>query len=407
VSGGGASRPAPAFPLAPGFRSGAAACGLKVSGAPDVALVVSDGPASAAGVFTTNRVPAAPVLVDRERLAAGAARIRAVVANAGCANACTGEQGMEDAQTMARLAAEAVGCAPEQLLVLSTGVIGVPLDMAKLARGIAAAAAKLSDDASAASSAILTTDTVPKRATATADLAKGRVTVSGFAKGSGMIHPNMATMLAVLTTDAAIEPARLNALLHAAVDASFNRISVDGDQSTNDTVLALASGVSRARVGAADEPALLAALTAVCVALAQQIARDGEGASRLVEVTVTGAPDGAAAHRVADAIARSSLVKTAIHGGDPNWGRVFAAAGSCGVPLAPERLALAFGPPGDAIVVARDGCRTAHDAADASARLRRDVVHLALDLGDGDARCTVWTCDLSAEYVAINAHYTT
>ncbi len=395
------------FALAPGFRAGAAACGLKASGAADVALIVCDRPASAAGVFTTNRVPAAPVLLDRERLAADAARIRAVVANAGCANACTGEAGMEDARAMARLAAGAAGCAPEQVLVLSTGVIGVPLDLARLALGIADAGARLSADAVPASCAILTTDTRPKRATAAADLAGGRVVVSGFAKGSGMIHPDMATMLAIVTTDAAVAPARLDGLLRAAVDASFNRLSVDGDQSTNDTVLALASGASGIAVSEAEEPALAAALTAVCVALARQIARDGEGATRLVEIAVTGAPDDGAAHRVADAVARSSLVKTAIHGGDPNWGRVLAAAGSCGVPLAPERLALAFGPPGDEVRVVEGGRRAPHDEGEASERLRREVVQVALDLGGGPARCTVWTCDLSAEYVAINAHYTT
>lgn len=396
-----------AFRLAPGFRAGAAACGLKASGALDLALVVADGPARAAGVFTTNRVQAAPVLHDRRVLARPDAVFRAVVANSGCANACTGERGVTDTLAMAAQTAAAVGCAPGEVLVLSTGVIGVPLDLAKVERGIRDAAARLGHDASDAAAAVMTTDTRPKTAQAVMLLAGGTVTLSGFAKGSGMIHPGMATMLAVLTTDAMVAPARLHRALRAAVKRSFNRISVDGDRSTNDTVLLLASGASGIEVESADEAGFTAALTAACAALARQIARDGEGATRLVEIAVTGAADEAQAHVVADAIARSSLVRTAVHGGDPNWGRVLAAAGASGAAIEPDRLALRFGPPGAEVRVVEGGVRAPCDERAAAAQLRLDPVHIGLDLGLGTAGAVVWTCDLSAEYVAINAHYTT
>jgi glutamate N-acetyltransferase/amino-acid N-acetyltransferase len=396
------------FRLAPGFRARGAACGLKASGRPDLALVWSDRACAAAGVFTTNRVPAAPVLLDRERLAANPGAVRALIANSGCANACTGERGLADAREMAALAAGALGVPEDAVLVLSTGVIGVPLDLDKLRSGVRALCAPgAADSAAEAVRAILTTDTRPKVAGADAGLPGGAVAVRGFAKGAGMIHPGLATMLAVLTTDAAIEPARLQALLGAAVARSFNHVSVDGDMSTNDTVLLLASGASGTRLDAAGEPAFAAALEAVCVSLARQIARDGEGATRLVEITVTGARDEAEAYRVADSIARSPLVKTAVHGGDPNWGRILAAAGASGADLDPARLALAFGAPGREVRVVGSGVRAAHEAREAAARLREETVHVTLDLGLGRDAATVWTCDLSAEYVSINAEYTT
>ena len=399
---------APPFELAPGFRAAAVACGLKESGALDLALIAADRPCAAAGVFTTNRVQAAPVLYDRAVLARNPAAIRAVIANAGCANACTGERGMADAARSAELAARAIGCEADQVLVLSTGVIGRHLDMEKLARGIAAVATPAAErGAAAAARAILTTDTRSK--TAGADLARGGQTIAirGFAKGAGMIHPGLATMLAVITTDAPFPPQALHRALVSAAQRSFNRVSVDGDMSTNDTVLLLAS---RARNLTLDEPGMRAftdRLTEVCVSLARQIARDGEGATRLVEITVTGARDEAEAHTVADSIARSPLVKTAIHGGDPNWGRVLAAAGYSGAEIDPERLALAFGAGDEAITVVRGGLAAPFDPAAASALLRGDPVILRLDLGRGDTEATVWTCDFSAEYVAINAHYTT
>jgi len=399
---------AASFDLAPGFRAAAVACGLKAGGALDLALISADRPCAAAGVFTANRVKAAPVLYDQEVLASNAPAIRAVIANSGCANACTGPGGMADTRRMAALTAESLGCGAEQVLVLSTGVIGRRLDMTKVAAGIAAVTSTGAQmGAPAAARAILTTDTRPK--TAGADLTMGgrRVAIRGFAKGAGMIHPNMATMLSVVTTDAALPPAALRAALRAAVARSFNRVSVDGDMSTNDTVLLLASGAPAGAVAESDLAAFTAALTEACTSLARQIARDGEGATRLVEIAVTGARDEAEAHRVADGIARSSLVKTAIHGGDPNWGRVLAAAGCSGAAIDPDRLTLALGDAGNALTIVRNGLPAAFDEREASSRLRDDPVYLHLDLGLGDGAATAWTCDFSAEYVTINAHYTT
>lgn len=395
-----------AFALAPGFRTAAGACGLKKSGALDLALVWSDQPCSAAGLFTTNRVVAAPVLHDQATLLATGGRVRGVIANAGCANACTGEQGRADAMRMAQLAAHAIGAAAPNVLVLSTGVIGVALDMEKIERGIAlldlaAATAAASDVARA----ITTTDTRPKVASADLSIGGRTVQVRGFAKGAGMIHPNMATMLAVITTDADASPERLDDSLRAAVAKSFNRISVDGDMSTNDTVLVLASGASGLDLNERGAGTFDAALAEVCVSLAKQIARDGEGATRLVEIVVRGAASEAQAHHVADAISRSPLVKTAIHGGDPNWGRIVAAAGACGEEVLPERMQVWFGEADEVRLF--HGGPLPFDRQLASALLRRDPAHLTLDLGLGAASATVWTCDLSAEYVSINADYTT
>lgn len=408
------------FTLAQGFRAAATACGLKTSsvmGASslDLALVVAEGPCAAAGVFTTNRVKAAPVLYDQETLARNAGGIRAIIANAGNANACTGPRGMEDARQMAALTAQALGCRPNEVLVLSTGVIGRHLNMQKLEQGIADLASPAAQHgAPFAARAIMTTDTRPKVSMRQLEIGGQPVTISGFCKGSGMIHPNMATMLAIITTDATAAPELLQAALRSAIDRSINRVSVDGDMSTNDTALLLASGASGVMLGAGELPAFTAALTEVCVELAKQIARDGEGATRLVEITVTGAPDEGQAHAVADSIARSPLVKTAVHGGDPNWGRVLCAAGYSGAAIDPDKLSLTFGPadrPGandsPAVQVVANGLPTSYDERAAAATLRSDPVLIALDLGLGDASATVWTCDFSAEYVEINAHYTT
>ena len=396
------------FTLAAGFRAAGAACGLKSGGALDLALVVADAPCAAAGVFTTNRVQAAPVLLDRAALARGPGAIRAVIANSGCANACTGEGGLEDARAMAALTARGLGCEPDQVLVLSTGVIGRRLDMERVERGIALLTSGRGETgAAAAARAILTTDTHAKVAAEDVAIGGRAVAIRGVAKGAGMIHPGLATMLAVITTDAGIAPEPLEAALGAAARRSFNRVSVDGDMSTNDTVLLLASAAAGPVADHAGLAAFTAALTRCCVSLARQIARDGEGATRLVEVVVSGAADEDEAHRVADAIARSPLVRTAIHGGDPNWGRVLAAAGASGAELDPARLRLALGPPGEAVEIVDRGLPLVYDERRAAATLRGDPVQLALDLGRGGATATVWTCDLSAEYVAINAHYTT
>jgi len=395
------------FALAPGFSCAATACGLKKNGALDLALVWSEASCAAAGVFTTNRVQAAPVRLDRETLVAAAGRVRGVIANAGCANAVTGERGDEDARHMQATAAAAIGARPGEMLVLSTGVIGVFLDRARLDPGIAAlrspAASRAPGDAARA---ITTTDTRPKIASARARLPGGTALVAGFAKGAGMIHPGMATMLAVVTTDARAEPATLDRALRLAVERSFNRISVDGDMSTNDTVLVLASGASGAVVDGAGEADFVAALAEVCASLAKQIARDGEGATRLVELRVTGAASERQAHRVGDAIACSPLVKTAIHGNDPNWGRILAAAGYSGEAVEPGRVRLWFGE-GDALQLLERGLPAPFDKARASDLLREDPTILRLDLGLGDASAVLWTCDFSADYVRINADYTT
>lgn len=392
------------FALAAGFHSSATACGLKKHGALDLAMVWSDTLVSAAGMFTTNRVQAAPVLLDRESLAGSKGRVRGVLANAGCANAVTGQRGMTDARRMQAIGAEAIGAKPEELLVLSTGAIGVFLDIDKVTSGVRALGAQGAQRrAQAAARAILTTDTREK--VATADISGG-ARVAGFAKGAGMIHPNMATMLSVITTDAAVDPARLERALRASVAHSFNRISVDGDMSTNDTVLVLASGATGLIVDDANEPAFTAALTQVCTSLARQIARDGEGATRLVELRITGGETETQAHRVGDSIACSPLVKTAIHGNDPNWGRVLAAAGYSGEAIDPEGVRLWFGEE-DALQLLERGLPLPFDKPSASELLKRDPAIIHLDLGLGTARATVWTCDFSAEYVRINADYTT
>ena len=408
------------FTLAQGFRAAATACGLKTSsvmGASslDLAVVVSEGPCAAAGVFTTNRVKAAPVLYDQETLARNAGGIRAIIANAGNANACTGPRGVDDARQMAALTAQALGCRPAEVLVLSTGVIGRHLNMQKLTQGIADLVSPVAQHgAPFAARAIMTTDTRPKVSRRQLAIGGQLVTISGFCKGSGMIHPNMATMLAIITTDVIAVPELLQAALRSAIDRSINRVSVDGDMSTNDTALLLASGAAGVTLSAGELPTFTAALTEMCIELAKQIARDGEGATRLVEITVTGATDEGQAHVVADSIARSPLVKTAVHGGDPNWGRVLCAAGYSGAVIDPDKLSLTFGPadrPGDndslAVQVVAHGLATIYDERAAAATLRSDPVLITLDLGLGEAQATVWTCDFSAEYVEINAHYTT
>jgi len=397
----------PNFALASGFQSAATACGLKPSGKLDLGLVWSDAPCSAAGVFTTNRVQAAPVHVCRETLAAAATHVRGVLYNSGCANAVTGERGLADARRMRELGAAAIGARPDELFVMSTGVIGKFLDMDRIARGVEALGADSAlRSAGDAARAIMTTDTRAKLASTSFPLGGGNVRVAGFAKGAGMIHPNMATMLSVITTDAQVDAPRLDRCLRSAVERSFNRISVDGDMSTNDTVLLLASGASGVVVDDATEPAFTAVLEGTCVMLAQQIARDGEGATRLVELRITGGASEAQAHRVGDAIACSPLVKTAIHGNDPNWGRILAAAGYSGEAIEPERVRLWFGER-DPVQLLDHGLPVAFDAKRASALLKEDPAIIHLDLGLGTAHSIVWTCDFSAEYVRINADYTT
>jgi glutamate N-acetyltransferase/amino-acid N-acetyltransferase len=396
------------FTLAPGFRTAATACGLKKDGALDLTLIVADAPCSAAGVFTTNRVKAAPVLYDREVLSQSADQMRAIIANAGCANACTGDEGKVNTRQMAALAADVVGARADQVLVLSTGVIGRQLDMTKVASGIAQLApATWTREANLASRAIMTTDTKPKTSSATGVIAGRSVTVAGMAKGAGMIHPGMATMLSIITTDAQVAPELLHTALKSVADMSFNRISVDGDMSTNDTVLLLASGVAGVTITDSELADFVALLQVVCIDLAKKIARDGEGATKLVEIRVTGAAHAQMAHRVADSIACSPLVKTAIHGNDPNWGRVVCAAGYSGAEIDPDTLTLDFGLGDEQIRLVAAGMPLVADLDAASNLLKREDVFITLDLGLGDAATTVWTCDFSKEYVEVNAHYTT
>ncbi len=395
-----------------GFVAGAAICGLKESGNLDLAIVASDRDCTAAGVFTRNQVVAAPVVLGRETLAANNGSIRGVVANSGNANACTGQPGVMAAREMQRSAADALCCVPAQVLVLSTGVIGKQLDVEKVRRGIVTASADASARGGAAAArAIMTTDTRPKTLAVQVELPGGTVTLGGMAKGAGMIHPNMATLLGVLTTDAAVQASELEALFAMAVDSSFNLISVDGDTSTNDTVLLLANGASGVVVAEPDAVAVFSrALIAVCVKLAQMIVRDGEGASKFVELVVTGGRVEAEARAIARTIASSPLVKTAFAGSDPNWGRILAAAGRAGVLLDQSRLALwvstgtADGP--HMQLVARG--KSLEYLESAAARVfSQPEFRVHLDLGLGDGKATAWTCDLTHEYVSINADYRT
>ncbi len=396
-----------------GFRFAGVSCGLKPPTAAyggralDLALVVSEAPCAAAGVFTQNRFPAAPVLYDRQALQVNPAAMRAVVINAGNANACTGQQGLASTAAMAAAVEAALDLPAGSALVMSTGVIGLPLPMDKVMTGIRAAAALARSDGGQSSEAkmlaaqaIMTTDTKPKLAARQV----GGARLLGMAKGAAMIHPNMATMLAVVVSDAAVEPAALHAMLRRAVHHSFNAISVDGDTSTNDTVLVLANGLA----GPVNLAAFEAALTAVCTDLAQQIVRDAEGASKFVAVRVTGAASEADARQVAQTIATSLLVKTAVYGGDPNWGRVLAAAGRSGIELEPARAALWFAGDGGAeYQVVSAGAPLAYDETEAARIFSCRDLLIHLDLGAGAAEATVWTSDLTHDYVSLNAHYRT
>lgn len=401
-----------------GFQATGVHCGLKPGDALDLALIVSRQPCTAAAVFTTNRVKAAPVLYDQALLARNATAIRAVVVNSGNANAVTGDQGLTDAWRMAELVAQAVGCEPDQVWVMSTGVIGQSLDMAKVAAGIPHAAGSLAPDGwDDAARAIMTTDTVPKQAVLCVQLSAGDVTVAGIAKGAGMIHPNMATMLSVIVTDAAVPPDLLDRALRHAVGCSFNCITVDGDTSTNDTVLLLANSVSGISIDdpeSEDFSVFRDAVTDVATTLAQKIVRDGEGATKFVTIHVRGAPSAGEAKQVAMAVARSPLVKTALHGEDANWGRVLAAVGYSGVEVDPGRIGLWFATggyaeqaSGQALQLVKDGRPHQVDEAVAAQILAGQDIDILIDLGLGDGEATVWTCDLSVEYVRINAHYRT
>ena len=385
-----------------GFRAAATAAGIKDEGL-DLALLVADWGCSAAAVFTTNRAQAAPVIVSREHLAAGQAR--AVVVNAGCANAGTGEQGLADAREMAALVAREIGCRPGEVVVASTGVIGVGLPMEKVRSGIAHVVPSLSRDGGAAAArAILTTDTRPKEVVVEFPLDGHRATLGAMAKGSGMIAPNMATLLAFFTTDAALDPRLLHRALREAVGVSLNRITVDGDTSTNDIAVVLASGavpVKAIMEEGRDYDAFRSALTQVARKIAGMIVRDGEGATRVAEVRVEGARVESEADRIARTVAESPLVKTALNGGDPNWGRVLAAVGRAGVDLDMGQVDLFLGD----VWVAEGGRARDYDEARARQALAEDPIRIRVRLKAGRASGWMWTCDLSHGYVDINANY--
>lgn len=389
-----------------GFRMAGVGCGIKQDASPDLTLIVSDAPAVAAGVYTQNAVFAAPVAVDRQRTPSS--NIRLVVANSGNANACTGERGTRDALEMARLAATACGARPEQALVLSTGIIGRFLPMERIADGIGAASACLGNDRRAflaAARGILTTDKGPKTAARSLELDGQTVHLAGMAKGAGMIGPRMATMLCVVLTDAALTADDAQACLAAAVEDSFNCISVEGHMSTNDTVFLLASGAAGGPpLDGPERAAFQDALLELCTELARQIPDDGEGATHLITIGVQGAVSRGDALRLAKTVADSALVKTAIAGGDPNWGRIVSAAGYSGASFDPRQLRLMI----NGTCLYQSGGPVPFDESAVSRSIRENrETHIRLDLGAGDAKIRFWTSDLTVDYVRFNSDYHT
>ena len=393
---------------AKGFRAAGVAAEIKYKGRNDVALIVADAPCAVAAMFTTNKVAAAPVVYDREVVRGG--RAQAILANSGCANACTGEQGMKDARLSALVTAGELGIDPKLVLVASTGVIGRPLPMDRLLAGMRLAKAALGRTAAhglAAEKAVMTTDTKPKQACATVKVGGRKVTVGGMVKGSGMIEPNMATMLGFITTDADISTSMLRRALFRAVSRSFNRLVVDGDESTNDSVFVMASGqAGNARIvrQGQDFDAFCSALEAVCVSLARQMAADGEGATKFVTVTVKGAKSPRDAERAARAVAKSPLAKTSWFGRDPNWGRVLAAVGYSGAEVVAEKAEVFYG---------REWAFRRGRVADAAQLvklakvMKKPEFEVVVDLHLGKSESTIYTCDFSLDYVHINADYTT
>lgn len=404
--------------IVPGFDAAGIAAHIKKSGDPDLALIASRVPCRAAAVFTRNAFPAAPVLYDRRLLAFNPESVHGVIINSGCANACTGVQGDANARATAEAVELAIGASDHSVFVMSTGVIGVQLPMDKLLAAIPAVTAALCPDGWAdAARAIMTTDTRPKLFTHIASVAGQEVRFTGIAKGSGMIHPDMATLLSVLVTDAAVSQPLLQAALTQAVNRSFNRISIDGDTSTNDTVLLLANGLAgNAEIpdeAGEDYAEFVAALSAICTDLAQAIVRDGEGATKFVTIHVNGAANDEQAHRAANTVATSPLVKTAFYGGDANWGRLLMAVGRAGIQVDPERCSLfvAGGPAGSEhlpeLQLVDAGQPLAYAEADAAERFAQVEIDVRIELDLGPGSATVWTSDLSHDYVTINGAYRT
>jgi glutamate N-acetyltransferase/amino-acid N-acetyltransferase len=387
-----------------GFVAGGVVCGVRNSGRRDLGLLFSDRGCTSAAVFTRNVVKGAPLFVTREAVEAGG--VRAVVANSGYANAATGRKGLEDAREMQALAAEALGVEAGEVAVASTGVIGEHLPMRRISAGIEDAAAGLSWDGAGFAEAILTTDTRTKEAVVRVKVGRRLVTVGGTAKGSGMIHPNMGTMLAFMTTDAAVDKVCLQEILGAATERTFNRVTVDGDTSPSDMAVLLANGAAGndpLTTSSPDYPAFAEAVEDVARRLAKEIARDGEGATRLVEVVVEGAGDEASASALAKAVVGSSLVKAAAFGEDANWGRVLTAMGYSDVRFDPDTVELWFGP----VKVFENGEPVAHEEAEANAALSSGEVRITARLKEGDASAVAWGCDLTYEYVRINGSYRT
>lgn len=385
-----------------GFHAGAAFAGIKkeAEDSLDMAILFSEAPCAAAALFTKNKIKAAPVLLSQQRLQNG--RVIAVVVNSGCANACTGKQGLDDAAEMAEFAAKGLGVSPEDVLVASTGVIGMPLPMERIRDGISKIVLS-PDGGHDLARAIMTTDTVPKEVAVRID--KGFI-IGGAAKGSGMIHPDLATLLCFLTTDASIDMNFLRLSLKKAVDVSFNMLSIDGDTSPNDTVLMMANGMAGNETvapGSRLADTFQEALDTVCIHLAKSMARDGEGATKFIEVTVEGARSTTEARLAARTIVTSPLVKAAIHGSDPNWGRVIAAAGRSGAEIVESKIDLEI----EGICLVRDGVALPFNLEEVVSVLNKNEVRIVLNLNIGDGTATAWGCDLSEEYVAINSQYTT
>jgi len=396
------------MPVIAGVRLATAEAGIRYKNRTDVLLAVMDKGTAVAGVFTRSKCPSAPVEWCRAKLKGGKAR--ALVVNSGNANAFTGKTGRSSTALTAKIAAKAVGCSESEIFLASTGVIGEPLDATKF-DGVLGRLAETAEpgDYLAAAKAIMTTDTFPKVATATVKLGKAKVTINGMAKGAGMIAPDMATMLSFIFTDAPIAPAALQALLKAGVEDTFNAVTIDGDTSTSDTLLAFATGAAAEhgapKISRASDPRLKAfvkAFNQVLANLSEQVARDGEGARKLVEITVEGAKTKASARRIAMSIANSPLVKTAIAGEDANWGRIVMAVGKAGEPADRDRLAISFGDIRVAVKGERD---PNYSEAATSAYMKRQDIVITVDLGLGKAGDRVWTCDLTKEYVAINGDY--
>jgi len=404
-----------ALTFARGFRAGTAACGIKAftagaSAIPtgqrdDLCVIYSSHPCDTGGVFTTNKIKSASVVIDQLHLQHN--RVQALVIASGNANACTGAQGFKDALQMAKLTADRLDLDPDQVVVGTTGVIGRYLPMSAVKAGITAACGSLSPDSGLdAARAIMTTDTVPKTAELEVEISDRTVRVGGMCKGSGMIHPNMATMLAYITTDAAVEPGLMATLAKPVADRSFNQVTVDGDSSTNDTFLVLANGAAGnapIRQGTPEAEALEAAIIGVARELARAIARDGEGATKMIAVRVQGAESDEEARTAARAVASSSLVKTAVHGGDPNWGRIVCALGYSGAELALDKLHLSIG----GLVVFERGAGVDVDLAAVRRAFEQPEIEIVASLGLAGGHAEAWGCDLSEEYVRINADYTT